>query len=164
MRKLVYWLPVMLWMTIIYYSSSTPYEKQNIKPLLGSWFDLSWLEPYLNRVSFTYNTKEVSAAALGVEGFIEFFIRKGAHLGVFFVLTLLFYYAFSHSLQGRKFLILVVASWTGAVLYAVFDEWHQGLTPNRTPYAGDVILDAAGGGLAVIVIFIVVRRRTKKHV
>ncbi len=25
-------------------------------------------------------------------------------------------------------------------MYAIFDERHQGLTPNRTPYAGDVVL------------------------
>ncbi|RKW25550.1 MAG: VanZ family protein, partial [Granulicatella sp.] len=31
------------------------------------------------------------------------------------------------------------------VLYAITDEFHQGLTPGRTPLMQDVVLDSFGG-------------------
>ncbi|WP_101842998.1 VanZ family protein [Halobacillus sp. Marseille-P3879] len=163
MKKFVYWVPAFIWIAVIYYSSSTPYEKQDIKPWLGDWVNFSWAGPYLERISFTYNNQEVSVAAQGIAGFIEFFIRKGAHIGVFFVLALLIYFALFYTVQQNKNKPLLAASaWAGTVLYAVFDEWHQGLTPNRTPYAGDVLLDAFGGGLAVFVILSVHRKNGRK--
>ncbi|GGF31003.1 VanZ family protein [Halobacillus andaensis] len=163
MKKFGYWIPSLLWMGMIYYSSSTPYEEQDVKPLLGSWFNLSWLSPFLDGITFTYNNQEVSVSAQGVEGFIEFFIRKGAHIGVFFILTLLLYFGLRHSFHRRK--RLLSTAWLLTVSYAVFDELHQGLTPNRTPYVGDVLLDALGGSMAILVIFLCGKmgyRRKKK--
>lgn len=82
-RKPIYWLLPIVWMAVIFFSSATPYEKQDMKPLLASIIDFSFLEPYFSWVSFTYNQTEVSIAALGVEGFIEFFFVK-EHISVHF--------------------------------------------------------------------------------
>ncbi|MFG6147955.1 VanZ family protein [Halobacillus sp. B23F22_1] len=158
MKKFGYWIPSLLWMGMIYYSSSTPYEKQDVRPLLGSWFNLSWLTPFVEGITFTYHNQEVSVAAQGIEGFIEFFIRKGAHIGVFFILTLLLYTALRHSFRKGKRLCAI--AWFLTLFYAVFDELHQGLTPNRTPYVGDVVLDALGGSMAVLAIFLWEKRIT----
>ncbi|MFC7062964.1 VanZ family protein [Halobacillus seohaensis] len=159
MKKIMYWLPAFAWMGIIFYSSSTPYEEQNVQPLLGKWLDLSWLSPYLDWVSFTYNQSPVSIATHGVEGLIEFFLRKGAHVGVFLVLTLLFYGALYYTLNKTNRALWL--AWVLTVIYAIFDELHQGITPNRTPYAGDVILDAVGGLLGVGLVLFFKRYRRK---
>ncbi|MEQ6377562.1 VanZ family protein [Bacillaceae bacterium S4-13-58] len=156
--RLLYWIPPVVWMGIIFISSSTPYEEQDLRPLISDKLDLSVLEPFLSPIRFTYNHSEVSVAAQGIAGFIEFFIRKGAHVGVFLVLSLLFYYSASHTIKTSMRWKIII-SWGLAVLYAAIDEIHQGFTPNRTPFAGDVVLDTVGITLAMIGIWMWTRRR-----
>ncbi|WP_058306675.1 VanZ family protein [Gracilibacillus massiliensis] len=162
MKKLVYWILPILWMALIYYSSDQPYQEQDIKPFLSDYIDLSFLEPYLQTISFTYNQSEVSIDQLGVNGLIEFFIRKGAHVGVFMVLCILFYLAFQQTSKysNRKFLSFF--AFFATLLYAIFDEWHQSWTPNRTPYIGDVLLDGFGALLAVLLMLIIFRIKNNK--
>lgn len=164
MRKYVYSLLPFIWMGIIFYASAQPYEKQNIQPLLANKMDLSFLQPYVEWMSFTYNQSIVSVEKLGVEGFIEFFIRKGAHVFVFFVLCCLFYVALKEVIKITFFWNLVI-SLVLTIVYACFDEFHQGFTENRTSYIGDVVLDGFGAVLSVICISGVayfVRKRPKK--
>lgn len=154
MRKYLYWLVPIGWMGVIFYSSSTPYEDQDIKPLLGGLIDLSFLEPFVGWIEFTYNHSVISVGKLGITGFLEFFIRKGAHVTVFFLLACLIYIAFIKTSNLNKHVIMMV-SFLLTVLYAVSDEIHQGLTPNRTPYLGDVVLDSVGALAAVLFIFLI---------
>ncbi|MEC5422875.1 VanZ family protein [Virgibacillus sp. C22-A2] len=154
MRKYLYWLLPLGWMGVIFYSSHQPYENQDIKPLLSNTVDLSFLEPFLGWISFTYHNSVVSINTHGVDGFIEFFMRKGAHVAVFFLLTSLFYVAFMKSTE-IKVTTAVIISFLLTVAYAILDEVHQGFTPNRTPYAGDVILDSFGALIAVILILVI---------
>ncbi|MFC0525398.1 VanZ family protein [Pontibacillus salicampi] len=148
-KKLAYWLLPVAWMGMLFYSSSTPYQEQTLKPFLASYMDLSFLKPLLHPIVFTYHHTIVSVEQLGVEGFVEFFIRKGAHLGSFFILFGLFYIALhkgTASEKKRLWSLLLTIS------YAVIDEMHQGFTPNRTPYYGDVIIDTAGALLALLLV------------
>ncbi|RDW17006.1 VanZ family protein [Oceanobacillus arenosus] len=151
MRKYWYWLLPLGWMSVIYYSSGTPYENQDIKPLLGNFLDLSFLQPILGWISFTYHNSLVSVDVLGVDGFIEFFIRKGAHVTVFFLLVCLFYLAIRKTI-GLVFHWQMMYSFLLTVAYAILDEIHQGFTPNRTSYAGDVVIDSIGAAFAVLLI------------
>ncbi|GAA0484925.1 VanZ family protein [Salinibacillus aidingensis] len=162
MRKWWYWLFPVGWMGIIFFSSSQPYEQQNLKPFFSEYMDFSFLIPIVDRISFVYHHSEVSVQALGINGFVEFFIRKGAHFGVFFILVFLFILAFQKSTAlPAKWMV----SWSFllTVLYAVFDEFHQGITPNRTPYIGDVIIDTIGAvaGVFIYGMFSVYLRKRK---
>ncbi|QDP41294.1 VanZ family protein [Radiobacillus deserti] len=147
MKKYRYWIFPFSVMAIIFYSSHQPYQEQDIKPFLGEWMDLSFLIPALDHISFTYHNSEVSIAALGIHGFIEFFIRKGAHVSIYCLLMIAFYVALSKSDRRSYWLPFCLT-----VFYAITDEWHQSLTPNRTPYVGDVGLDSVGASIAVILI------------
>ncbi|WP_067727084.1 VanZ family protein [Oceanobacillus damuensis] len=158
MRKFIVWLLPIGWMSIIFYSSATPYEEQDIKPFLGTIVDFSFLEPFVDWISFTYNQSIVSVEELGIHGFIEFFIRKGAHIAVFFLLTCFFCFAFRKTTMIRERMIFIF-SFVLTVIYAVLDELHQGITPNRTPYAGDVLLDSFGAFIAVICMILLNRYR-----
>lgn len=160
MRKYLYWLLPFIWMVVIFFFSAQPYEKQNIQPHLASAIDLQFLEPYLNWITFTYHQSEVSVARLGIYGFIEFFIRKGAHVTVFFILCCFFYMALKQTVK-MTFTYRLIISFILTFLYAGFDEFHQGFTVNRTSYIGDVFLDGFGGGLAVI--FLVVIKLVKNN-
>ncbi|WP_412977153.1 VanZ family protein [Ornithinibacillus sp. 179-J 7C1 HS] len=157
-RKLKYWFLPIIWMAIIFISSSTPYEKQDIKPYLTGVIDFSFIRPYLSWVSFYYNQSEVSIAALGENGFIEFFIRKGAHFGSFFILTILITIALRKTLEWNLQKILVV-SFSIAFAYAIIDEVHQGFTPNRTPYYGDVLIDGFGAIIACFILLNWLKKR-----
>src|SRR5690625_4560380 len=161
MHKYLYWLLPFIWMTVIFISSSQPYEKQNIQPLLTDTIDLNFLEPYINWITFTYNQSEVSVERLGVYGFIEFFIRKGAHVFVFLILCCLFFLALKQTTKV-KFSYQLIISFLLTFLYGAFDEFRKGFTENRTSYIGDVFLDGFGGGLGVVllvVIYVVKGRR-----
>ncbi|SFM24008.1 VanZ like family protein [Gracilibacillus orientalis] len=159
MKKLIYWVFPILWMGVIYYSSDQPYEKQDIKPLLSQYIDISFLDVILQPIAFSYHQSIVSVEQLGVEGVVEFFIRKGAHVGVFCMLCGLFYLAYRKTWQNKNVTLLTFFAFFTTLLYAVFDEWHQGLTPNRTPYTGDVVLDGIGALIALFVILLVNKLR-----
>lgn len=154
MRKYLYWLLPFIWMGVIFYASSQPYEKQNIQPLLSNTIDLSFLKPFVGWISFTYNTSTVSVENLGVEGFVEFFIRKGAHVFVFFVLLHLFYVAL-HQTTRKTFRWQLSVAFVLTFFYAGLDEFHQGFTENRTSYIGDVFLDGFGALLAVVLLIFI---------
>jgi len=103
----------------------------------------------------------VSVASLGVEGFIEYFLRKGAHVTVFLLLFLFLFIAFRKA-TNQSFRSSVVWSLFITVLYASFDEIHQGSTPNRTPYVGDVILDTIGALIGVALVYLYMFGKMKK--
>ncbi|WP_181346815.1 VanZ family protein [Thalassobacillus sp. CUG 92003] len=155
-RAWVYWLLSAVVMGIIFYSSSQPYQEQDMRPMLSDTGVLDGLAPLFADVSFTYHHAEVSVEALGIAGFVEFFIRKAAHVTIFLLLTLSLYRAISLSFRMKRRYVML-AAWLTTVFYAIFDEWHQSLTPNRTPNGGDVLLDAVGGLIALGGIFLWLR-------
>ncbi|MCM3740240.1 VanZ family protein [Oceanobacillus luteolus] len=155
MRKpYLYWLLPIIWMGIIFYSSATPYDNQDMKPLLGDLINFSFIEPYLEGIYFTYNGSPVSLETHGAAGLVEFFIRKSAHVLVFLILTLLFKYALGKTTDILWYKQIILSFFLTAA-YAIMDEIHQGFTPNRTPYAGDVVLDCLGalGAIGILSIF-----------
>ena len=160
-NKYLYWLLPLSWMGVIFYSSSTPYNQQDIKPLLGELTNLSFLEPYVSWISFTYNNAPVSVKTHGVDGMVEFFIRKGTHVFVFFLLTCLIFLALRKT-TALSFKTQLGLSFLLTVAYAIVDEIHQGFTPNRTPYLGDVILDSLGGLLAILIIILMRKKAELK--
>jgi VanZ family protein len=160
-RFLIYWLPVLIWAGMIFYSSSMTYEEQSLQSELSRYLDAGVIESTFNWVKFDYAGSEVSIEQLGAVQFIEFFIRKGAHFTVYFVLAFLLYRAFwSGGLQQRKTFFL---SWFLAALYAATDELHQGFTAHRTPLAVDVMLDTVSAcvGVAFALLFYKKKRGPK---
>ncbi|MFT3784421.1 MAG: VanZ family protein [Nibricoccus sp.] len=137
MKFLKYWLPVALWMVVIFFMStdfgSAEHSSRLIEPLVR------WIKP------------DVTVDQLGV---VHFIVRKLGHLSEYAVLALLTLRAFTHTLRAP----LNRCCWQTAGLtllvivpYAATDEWHQTLVPGRTPAVGDVMIDATGGLLALVV-------------
>ncbi|MGA4718476.1 VanZ family protein [Fictibacillus nanhaiensis] len=162
MKKiLLYWLPVFLWMGIIFYASSQPYEKQDLRPTLSANLDLTIIETLFSSVELHYAGDEISVEALGAAHFLEFFIRKAAHFITYFVLGFLMYRALKHYLLNNRSTWLI--AWFMTILYAISDEIHQGFTPNRSPHIEDVMIDATGGLIGILLASIIYRKiRTKK--
>jgi len=75
---------------------------------------------------------------------------KIVHFGLFFLLTLLGYFALSGGAAGRRKRTLLV--WSALYLaYAAVDEWTQQFV-GRTPSLADWLADATGVSLATVVI------------
>lgn len=152
-------LPLTIWMGMIYYSSSQPYEQQDLRPLLRK-FDLSLVERSFSWVSFTYSNAVISIETKGVAGFIEFFIRKGAHVFVFFTLGLLIF-RFLKLFKLRKWLQFL-SSLLLIFLFASSDELRHFYNPDRTGLIEDVILDTVAGFLGICFALLVIKGKSKK--
>jgi VanZ family protein len=137
-RLLIYWLPPLGWMGLIFSVSA---DSQSFRRSSGLFYPLMhWLFPGMS--------------AETIEG-IHFAFRKCAHLTEFAILALLFWRAIR---QPRKkdsrpwrwdeaglALALVF-------LYAASDELHQVFVPLRTGMASDVFIDSAGGAIGLLLL------------
>jgi VanZ family protein len=81
----------------------------------------------------------------GYHAFIEFLLRKGAHVVTFGALAIATY------IMVRRIGIAFILT----VILAIADEYHQSLTGGRTPTVHDVMLDSFGAAMALLVVVIV---------
>jgi VanZ family protein len=139
-----YWLPVLVWMAVIYTASADSNSVQHsriIEPVLR------WLFP------------GISAEALRRDVLI---FRKCAHLTEYAILAVLLWRAlrkprnndprpWSWSTPGWC-LVLIAA-------YAGSDEFHQIFVRGRQPAVHDVVIDVAGATLGLLALWAAGRRR-----
>ncbi|RWZ59050.1 VanZ family protein [Halobacillus fulvus] len=145
-------------MAILFIFSSQPYHEQDLRPTMNAWFDLEPLRPLLEPVSIPYQGDRITLESHGVAGLIEFIIRKSAHFFIYFALMIAVFLTLKEWWR-TKLIHLLTASFLFTIAYAASDEYHQSLTPNRTPYVGDVILDGVGALSAGLLIGLVYWRR-----
>jgi VanZ family protein len=142
MRKhhvfLKFWLPVLLWMTVIFSASADAHSYQHSSLFVEPF--LRWLFPRMSQ-------DHIEA--------IHHLLRKCAHLTEYAVLALLVWRALHQSKNS-----LPAWSWPkiGGVLLVVFlyaatDEFHQAFVPTRTPLVSDVFIDTAGGAVGLLVLW-----------
>jgi VanZ family protein len=161
MKKfLIYWLPVLIWMSMIFYASSQPYEKQDLRPTISNYINLEIIETLFSSIVIEYAGEEVSISKLGTAHFIEFFIRKAAHFFVYLGLGFLIYRALSVYLLNNR--LTFMTSWLLTILYAISDEIHQGFTPNRSPHFEDVMIDSVGGLIGISLAWFIYRKYLTK--
>jgi VanZ family protein len=132
-----YWLPVLLWMAVIFTASTNAMSASQTSRFLRPFF--TWLLP--------------SASPQTIDSLI-FGTRKSAHAAEYAVLALLLWRAWRKPAPGdsRKWNMREAFwIWLVAVVYAVSDEWHQSFYPSRQGSGLDVLIDGAGaaGGLCV---------------
>ena len=154
-NKWLYIFLLILWGGLIYSFSDQPYGEQNLKPVLDGVFSGTIVEDVLENVSISYAGSVVNVDNNGLEGVLEFFIRKGAHLFVFFVWGFLSYRLCLQFIKKKG--KAVFWGLLFVVLFAALDEWHQMHTGGRTPLIEDVMLDSFGGLLGILVSLKLVR-------
>lgn len=149
-------------MAVLFYSSSQTYEQQSQVGLLDKLLGNQPFKEQLKGISFSYAGSDISIQANGYAKFVEFFIRKGAHFGTYFLLGASWFIGLNMKIK-QPFLIGIVA-WLTATGYAGLDEYHQMLTGGRTPLFQDVMLDSIGALTAVILCLLVIsiKKFTKK--
>ncbi|QQS18381.1 VanZ family protein [Candidatus Saccharibacteria bacterium] len=132
MKKLYKYLPIILWMGVIFYFSSQVAAESSRQ----SGAVLHVVRTYVTDVSM-------------------FELRKIAHAALYMVLGVLFCALFFKlSWRPKK-----VAAWAvaGSALYAVTDEFHQLFITGRSSELRDVALDTVGASLGVGLYFLVRR-------
>lgn len=134
---------------IIFYFSSQPYSKQSLIPLFNDVLPHQWIEEHFSFVSFTYGSTVISIEENGVSSFVEFFVRKGAHIFIFACFAVFAYLVNKLVLKKKRWQILFSFLLTSG--YAALDEYHQSLTGERTPMIQDVFLDMFGAGLGLTI-------------
>ncbi len=145
------WLPVLLWMSLIFIGSSD---------LLAARHTSRFLEPFV-RWLFGPN---VSLATLETAHLL---VRKGGHLTEYAILAALLWRAlggadrFADPPTVARFFIALAT----AAVYAVGDEFHQSFIPTRTASLGDVLIDSTGAAicLTLIAALNLYRRRRLLH-
>ncbi|MFD1736960.1 VanZ family protein [Bacillus salitolerans] len=149
LRMSLYWLPMLIIAGTIFWFSSQPYQHQDVRPLLGEYVSKEWIVQKFSWVEFTYAGREISVRNLTPMTFVEFFIRKGAHVGVFFILGFFTCRAMYFTFSRKKIVPSLVTTALFIILYATMDEIHQHFTGDRTPLINDVMLDSVGGMLGI---------------
>ena len=149
-RKWSLWLVItILWMALIFWQSSMPYQRQDIRPVLAAHLHLNQME--IPHVDFHYDHEHVTWAK--PYNMIEFFIRKGGHVFEYAILTFLWIQTLLTTSLRRSsvFLLGIVLS----LLYAGTDEWHQWFVIGRTGHLIDVVgPDLAGMLFMALICFL----------
>jgi len=148
-RFLRYWVPVLLFMALIYGASSDTMSFEHSSRFLGPL--LHWLFPNISP-----STQDA----------LLFSIRKLAHFTEYAILVLLVWRALRHTRRTappppgwtwrHPLLAFVLVG-----LYAISDELHQTFVPTRQGSYCDVLIDASGAAVALVLLWAIGRWR--KH-
>lgn len=155
-KHFAYWLPVVLWMSMIFIVSTNVGAPRNTSRFLGPL--LHWLFSSLSEEGI---------------GAIIYFIRKCAHATEYALLGMLIWRALYRPLPGSdRPWSWRIAAWTIGLsaLYAVLDEFHQsfvtapgpnGIVYTRQASGWDVLIDTGGAAAAMLFIWALRRWRRK---
>ncbi|MBM7649274.1 VanZ family protein [Bacillus ectoiniformans] len=150
---------------VIFMFSSQTYEEQSLVPLLQKLLPGEPLAGVLSQVEVSYWGKLISVETKGYYYFIEFFIRKFAHVFLFGCLAVALFRVVVYW-RPRRITLAIGIALIGTGLYAAFDEFHQLLTGGRTPLVNDVFLDFIGAALALVLyvpVYLIRRKRKKRN-
>ena len=154
---------VVVIMVVLFYSSAQTYHQQTIVPQLHHFLPGRPGLKLLQGIDFTYAGEHVSLSALGYAKLVEFFIRKCAHYGTYFLMGWFMVLGLKDRLRNLG--LTGVVCYLACLGYAASDEFHQMLTGGRTPLFQDVMLDGTGAltAILILVIYFVIRQRKRSH-
>ena len=141
MKRLLSWLLVIICIATIAYFSRQPFSQQDISPYINKYPAVVKMVKTMPLIQFHYNTSLIDSHANTI-GFIQFIIRKVAHLTIYglFGLSLLF------ALQGKRKINYKTWLLAGIIVLVVAsgDELNQLQNSDRTGCTADVIMDFTG--------------------
>ena len=129
--KIQYWLPVVLWISFIFWMSTGMFSAENTYLFFG---------PLLRFFVPSISPREIVI--------LHAILRKLAHVTEYFISGLLLFRAFRNGSDKRREWIWAFSSLLVVVLIAAGDEFHQSFVPTRTSSIIDVGIDMFGGFLA----------------
>lgn len=127
-----YWLPVLLWMGLIFWMSTGMFSWTNT---------YHFLEPILRSIKPSLSHYSIVMINNG--------LRKAGHVTEYFISGLLVFRAFKAGSTEPRILHWAMLSVAFIVLLAASDEFHQSFVVSRTASFLDVGIDTGGGLLAI---------------
>lgn len=137
------WLPVVLWMALIFFGSSDLMSTEHTSRFLTPF--LRWLNP------------DISPAAIAQ---VHLTLRKAAHVIEYAVLSGLLFRALCSSITGLWWRAAVAL--VPVLILAPADEFHQSFVPSRTASPVDVLIDYAGAIAGVLICRFIHVRLTRR--
>ncbi|HLP75870.1 MAG TPA: VanZ family protein [Candidatus Paceibacterota bacterium] len=134
-----YWLPVVLWMILIFSASGDRQSFQRSSRIVGPL--LHWMFPNMSEANVDH---AVTAA------------RKCAHLTEYAILAILFWRAIRQPAKAdpRPWSPkLAAAAVLFVALYASTDEYHQTFVPSREGCVRDVLIDTSGAAIGMFLLW-----------
>jgi len=146
-KKIQYWLPVVLWIGIVFWMSTEIFSAQNTS---------LFFEPLLRFFVPTISQKNIVV--------IHMLMRKLAHITEYFISGVLLFRAFRNGSENRREWLWALSSLLIIAIVAGSDEFHQSFVVTRTASVVDVCIDIFGGLLAQgVSVFSFQRQRRKIH-
>ena len=136
-----YWLPVLVWMTLIFLLSTDLGSTRQTSRFIGPVLRFFW--------------PDVSEEQ--IRG-VQFAVRKTGHVVGYAILAALLWRARRGDARGWNAAHARFA-WLAAAFYAGTDEIHQSMVPTRMGSVWDVLLDSFGAGVGLALIWWIGRRR-----
>ena len=134
-RFLKNWLPVLVWVGVIFLGSTDPMSAEHTSRFIVPF--LRWLKP------------NISAETLAS---IHFILRKCAHVGEYAVLGLLLLRAATLMTNFRQSIPILYVSVLGVCLFvAATDEFHQTFVASRGASVRDIMIDSGGVILGLLI-------------
>lgn len=145
-RKIVSWIMLISWMTIIFFMSNQPGDvSSGQSDLVIKIFEFIGikLDSYFGDLS-------------------TFIVRKISHFSEYLILYLLLYRTLCLYMDRQSAKLYTIL---GVFLYACSDEVHQYFIPGRAMAFKDVMIDTFGGVVAMISTYIydIVKGKNKKN-
>lgn len=146
-KKIILWIPVIAWMTMIFLFSAQDADNSSQTSSLPAEILARLFNPDFDQCSEAYRNMVLDRC--------QFIVRKLAHFSVYTVLGMLTYNAF-RGLERLSFRLTLFFSALLCLLYAISDEFHQSFVPGRSCQLRDVLIDFLGTvfGIALTVLFI----------
>ncbi|WP_078378855.1 VanZ family protein [Sutcliffiella halmapala] len=149
-RRMYYYLLLASgWTVLLFHLSSMSYVEQDIRPYLKLVVTEESIQSWFRQMEFSYNGSLISVENLGGFSFLEFLIRKGAHLFFYYMLGFVIVRYFSTFLENKPLLILLL-SCSMLLIIAMMDEYLQHLHPDRSGQWMDVQLNCLGGVIGIV--------------
>ena len=140
-----FWLPVILWMALIFTLSTGIGSMQRSSRIIGPLLRMIWTD--------------ISDETIHD---VQVVVRKGGHLAGYAVLGILVLRARNFGLFARPWNPrAAVFSEVVSILYAVSDEFHQSLEPTRYGSVWDVLLDGLGAAAGIATVWAIGKARAK---
>ncbi len=139
-----YWLPVILWMTFIFWMSTGSFSAESTSLII---------EPILR-----FLMPQISQQSLNM---VHVTVRKCGHFTEYFILGLLLFRAFRGGSAKSYRPLWLFFSLVIIILYASSDEFHQSFVSTRTASVVDVGIDITGGACAQVIFALMYGRKRK---
>ena len=146
-KVVISWIFVIAWMGVIFMFSSMNGEESTDLSDSGIRDVVSSVVSITNQMGITYDDGNQKYFIEKMVIYLNYPVRKCAHMFEYFVLAILVFNAFCVSgIDSKKVIYYVIGF---VFIYACTDEFHQIFT-GRTAMFADVLIDSLGGYLGIL--------------